>query len=123
MALHAGSGIDWREDRLPSLATLGAREFAVVLLIAVWQHLSSAAREAAIARLAELIAPGGALLMSLRHGPGSPDRPVYPCDPAETIGQARALGLDLLHRQEAPSLQDGNKALGVTWTWLAFGRG
>jgi SAM-dependent methyltransferase len=123
MALHRASAIEWIDDRLPSLAALEGREFAGVLLIAVWQHLMPAAREAALARLAQLIAPGGVLLMSLRHGPGAPGRPVYPCDPAETIGQAEALGLDLLHREEAPSLQEGNKALGVSWTCLAFRRG
>jgi SAM-dependent methyltransferase len=123
LALHGASGIDWIEDRLPSLEALESCEFAGVLLIAVWQHLMPAAREAAFARLAQLIATGGVLLMSLRHGPGAPGRPVYPCDPAETIGQAEALGLSLLHQEEAPSIQEGNRTLGVTWTWLAFRRG
>jgi SAM-dependent methyltransferase len=122
MALHAGRGIDWIDDRLPGLTNLRDRTFDGVLLIAVWQHLPLASREAAMARLAAMIAPRGVLLMSLRHGPGAPGRPVYPCDPAETTGQAAGLGLSLLHREEAPSLQEGNRALGVTWTWLAFRR-
>ena len=75
-----------------------------------------------MSRLAAITAPGGVLLISLRHGPGAPGRPVYPCDPAETTGQAARSGLTLLHRQEAPSLQEGNRAMGVTWTWLAFRR-
>jgi hypothetical protein len=91
-------------------------------MIAVWQHLPSTARDAAIARMTALMAPAAVLLMSLRHGPGAPDRPVYSCEPAETIMQAEALGLNLLHREEAPSLQEGNRVLGVTWTWLAFRR-
>lgn len=120
VALHAGRGIEWIDDRLPALAGLDGRTFDGVLLIAVWQHLPFASREAAMTRLAAMTAPRGVLLMSLRHGPGAPGRPVYPCDPAETVGQAAALGLGLLHREEAPSLQEGNRAMGVTWTWLAF---
>jgi SAM-dependent methyltransferase len=122
MALHPECGIGWTDDSLPGLAALGARTFDGALLIAVWQHLPFASREAAMARLAAIIAPRGVLLMSLRHGPGAPGRPVYPCDPAETIGQAARLGLGLLHREHAPSLQQGNRDLGVTWTWLAFRR-
>ena len=123
MALHAACRIGWVDDRLPDLTSLQDRTFNGVLLIAVWQHLPFASREVAMARLAAMIAPGGVLLMSLRHGPGAPGRPVYPCDPAETAGQAAELGLRLLHREEAPSLQAGNRAMGVTWTWLAFRAG
>lgn len=122
MALHGGQGIEWIDDRLPGLADVRDRTFDGVLLIAVWQHLPLASRRAALARLAAMVAPGGVLLMSLRHGPGARGRPVYPCDPAETIGQAEWLRLGLLHREEAPSLQEGNRAMGVTWTWLAFRR-
>jgi hypothetical protein len=58
--------------------------------------------------------------MSLRHGPGSPARPCFPCDPDETIAGAAGAGLVLVARREAQSVQQVNRDLGVTWTWLAF---
>ena len=120
MSLHAGEEIQWVDDSLPALAALGERVFDGVLLIAVWQHLPFESRCAAIVRIANMMAPGAVLLMSLRHGPGAPDRPVFACDPAETIAQAEQAGLVLLHREEAPSVQAANRARGVVWTWLAF---
>lgn len=121
-ALHFDQPVEWMDDRLPGLPSLEGRAFDAVLLVAVWQHLPFASREAAMARLATMTASGSVVLMSLRHGPGAPDRPVYPCDPGETVGQAARLGMTVLHREDAPSLQQGNRAMGVTWTWLAFRR-
>jgi hypothetical protein len=59
-----------------------------VTLCGVWQHLEEDARDIAIANLAEITAPGGMLVMSLRHGPGVAGRRVFPIDPDETIEAA-----------------------------------
>ena len=120
MTRHADRPIHWIDDSLPALSAMGERVFDGVLLIAVWQHLPFECRRAAVVRLAQMLKPGAVLLMSLRHGPGAPDRPVFACDPAETIAQAAQEGLTLLHREAAPSLQEANRLLGVVWTWLAF---
>ena len=60
--------------------------------------------------------------MSLRHGPGAPGRRVFPVDPDMTIGLAQGWGLQLQRRRDAESIQPDNQAMGVTWTWLAFGK-
>lgn len=75
-----------------------------------------------MANLSGMIAEGGLLILSLRHGPGAPDRPVFPVRPEETIADAGRSGLILLRRAEADSVQPGNRAMGVRWTWLAFGK-
>jgi hypothetical protein len=73
--------------------------------------------------LATLAAPGARLILSLRHGPGSPMRPCFPCDPEETIASAQAAGLQLIGRRPADSVQQKNRDAGVTWTWLVFDQG
>ncbi|WP_126172287.1 class I SAM-dependent methyltransferase [Altericroceibacterium xinjiangense] len=120
--LHARTGIEWIDDRLPQLPSLEQRRFDAILSVAVWQHLDRNGRAEATTRLAHLLEPDGVLLLSLRHGPGASDRPVFPCDPLETIGDAARTGLRLLKRTEAESLQPGNRATGVSRTWLAFAR-
>ena len=123
--LHPSPRISWVQDRLPELRQVQAMEepFDLITLVGVWQHLALGQREAAIPTLAALAAPGARLILSLRHGPGAPNRPCFPCDPGETIAAAQAAGLRLVRRVVAPSVQQQNRDAGVTWTWLAFDKG
>lgn len=113
----------WLDDRLPELAETQRRApFDLVLLSAVWHHLDADARAVAMRSLSTLVAPGGLLVLSLRHGEVTPERGLYTIDPDETCADATREGLTLLRRAEAPSQQPMNTASGVTWTWLAFRR-
>jgi SAM-dependent methyltransferase len=122
-ALHSSRNIMWLDDRLPHLrAVRGYGCFELVTLCAVWQHLPDEERTIAIPSLATIIAPGGVLVMSLRHGPGARGRKVFPVSPDMTVEMARACDLRLLRRQDAKSVQARNRAMGVSWTWLAFAK-
>lgn len=119
--LHPAANIKWLDDRLPHLVAVPTSgSFDLVTLCAVWQHLTDADRAIALPRLATMIAPSGILIMSLRHGPGAIGRRVFPVSSDMTIELAYACGLHLLRRQEAHSVQKGNQAMDVSWTWLAF---
>lgn len=122
-ALHPSSDIVWLDDRLPQLNAVKAdAAFELVTLCAVWQHLTDEERKIAIPSLARIVAPGGLLIMSLRHGPGAPGRRVFPVDPDMTVEMAQACGLRLERRRATKSIQAANQARGVSWTWLAFNR-
>lgn len=121
-AARCGPAVRWIDDRLPDLASLGDTRFDGILLSAVWQHLDAGDRAVALPRLAGLLAGGGRLILSLRHGPGAASRPVFPCEAQETLGQAVAAGLIVERQVAAPSVQAKNAAAGVTWTWLVLAR-
>jgi SAM-dependent methyltransferase len=121
MALHDAPAIRWLKDALPALERVPAGlSFDLILLCAVWQHLDEDARGPAMRRLTELTAPGGTMIMSLRHGPGAANRPVFPVSPEQTIDDAERSGLRLLRRRRTESVQAENRANGVFWTWLVF---
>ena len=122
MALHPSPRIDWRDDRLPDLRGLRGRDdrFDYVLLTGVWHHLDAAQRAAAMPALAGVTAPGGRLVLSLRHGPGAAGRPVYPAPPEATIAAAQRVGFRLVRQRQAASMQEANRMTGVSWTWLVF---
>jgi SAM-dependent methyltransferase len=121
MKLHEAPNIRWLKDALPALEHIPAgRRFDLVLLCAVWQHLEDGERRAGMRRLAGLTAPGGKIIMSLRHGPGAANRPVFPISPEQTIEDAERCGLRLLRLRRTESVQAENRANGVHWTWLAF---
>ena len=108
-------------DRLPSLRTVRGR-YDLILVNGVWQHIDPVDRAPALARLAGLLADGGRMVLSLRHGPGHPDRPVSGIDASETLAQAQDCGLSVLRQCEKQSLQKTNQNADVRWTWLVFER-
>ena len=60
----------WLDDELPELKKLRTvgHKFNLILLSAVWMHVSSNKRERAFRIISELLAPGGILVFTLRHG-------------------------------------------------------
>jgi SAM-dependent methyltransferase len=119
MAMHPSPLIEWLDDGLPDLAILLARgeQFDVVMLSAVWMHLDERQRRRAIPNVAALVRAGGAMIMTLRHGPVPPGRRMFEVSAEETIGLAQPVGFRcVLNRQAESSLRQP----GVTWTRLAF---
>lgn len=65
-----GLKVKWLNDALPTLSVITKQEvsFDLILLSAVWMHIPQSARARAIRKLANLLKPGGKLVISLRHG-------------------------------------------------------
>jgi SAM-dependent methyltransferase len=121
-ALH-GDMVQWLDDRLPALAeTAHHGPFHLVLLCAVWHHLDTADRASTMRSLARITAPGGRVILSLRHDRGAPGRGSYPAPAEEAIDLACAAGFELTHRAEAGSVHAESRARGVRWTWLVLTR-
>jgi SAM-dependent methyltransferase len=62
--------VKWLEDSLPALNVITKKEisFDLILLSAVWMHIPPSERARSIRKLANLLKPGGKLVISLRHG-------------------------------------------------------
>jgi SAM-dependent methyltransferase len=125
MALHPSPRIEWLNDSLPDLALLLGRgeKFDVVMLSAVWMHLDQAQRREAMPNLASLVQPGGVMIMKVRHGPVPVGRRMFEILPEETIELARMQDLQPVLNVRTESSQERNRAIGVTWTNLAFVKG
>ncbi|MEW6644373.1 MAG: class I SAM-dependent methyltransferase [Pseudomonadota bacterium] len=122
MARHRSDAIEWRNDSLPELATLAgdAGCFRLVLLSAVWMHLDADERRRAMPRVAALLAAGGVLILSLRHGPVPDGRRMFAVSAEETTSLASAADLRPVLIQTIASAQPANRLAGVTWTRLSF---
>jgi len=120
MKLHPSPRIEWLADRLPSLALVRARGeiFDAVLATAVWMHLDESERAEAMPASASLVAPGGVLILSLRHGPIPPGRRMFDVPAEETIALAGREGLACVVNAITGSVQA--RQPDVTWTRLAF---
>jgi SAM-dependent methyltransferase len=111
--LHAG--LRWISDRLPDLSSTHRLGFAfdLILMSGVWMHLPAAERPRAFRKVVTLLKPGGLLIMSLRHGPGDPERPTFPTSLGEIEQLARDHGLAVVRALERPAAL---ATPGVTWT-------
>ncbi|WP_018684644.1 class I SAM-dependent methyltransferase [Actinokineospora enzanensis] len=114
-SLH-GTAIEWLDDSLPELGAIQGR-FDLILLSAVWMHLADFERLAAMGRLATLLAPGGRVILTLRHGPVPPGRRMFDVSVAETIALAEPLGLRAIHHSETADIQGRRD---VWWTSLVL---
>lgn len=117
--LHAGKAIAWIDDGLPDLPVLAAAggRFDLVMLTAVLMHLDAGERTRAMARLAAHLAPGGRLVMTLRHGPVPAGRRMFDVSGEETLALAGRHGLAGLF---SATRADMFGRPGVSWTVLAL---
>jgi SAM-dependent methyltransferase len=113
--LHASQAIEWIDDALPILPRLTRRgeRFDLILLTAVWMHLDEGERQAGMATLAGLVAPGGQIIMTLRHGPVPRGRRMFEVSGAETAALATQAGLQV---NLLASRQDAQQRADVSWT-------
>lgn len=118
MAIHADVSITWLDDNLPALSSVQGKAFDLVWMSAVWMHFLPAEHAAMMPVIAKLVRPGGALMISLRHGPLPEGRRMFEVGADETIALARASGLEIARSGDFPS----SHAPGVTWSRLWFRR-
>jgi SAM-dependent methyltransferase len=117
--LHPSAHIAWLDDGLPQLAHVVARRqtFDLILLTAVWMHLDPHERQQGMAILASLVAPGGSIVMTLRHGPVPSGRRMFDVGYDETVLLAEPVGLRPIFRAVRQGLFGRTD---VHWTILAL---
>ncbi len=122
-AAHGSPRIEWLDDSLPELACLAGRgdRFNLVMLTAVWMHLDASQRRRAMSTVARLVGAGGALILSLRHGPVPTGRRMFAVSADDTIALASREGLALTLRLDNQASVFARTD--VTWTRLAFAKG
>ena len=90
--------ITWYQDYLPLLTQTQAlkKKFDLVLLSAVWMHLSPSERLVSMRNIACLLNAGGRLIITLRHGNFNDGRSAYSVSATEVSELAKANGLLVL---------------------------
>ncbi|WP_317930143.1 methyltransferase domain-containing protein [Halioxenophilus sp. WMMB6] len=91
---NSHANVCWLDDTLPELKRVRAlgQRYNLILISAVWMHLSPPQRARAFRIVSELLAPGGLLVMSVRHGPDD-GRQFFDVPIGELQAQARERAL------------------------------
>jgi len=114
--------IQWLNDSLPLLKALENDSFCfdVILVSAVWMHLSPINQCKSLERLMPLINPNGLLVITLRIGNFDDGRTAYPFNVDELIEQAKQNRLAIkVNNISNDKMQRSN----VTWQTLVFKKG
>ena len=113
-----GLNVKWIEDSLPALSNVTKQEvsFDLILLSAVWMHIPPSDRPRSIRKLANLLKPGGKLVISLRHGQTDEEckqrKMHYVC--ADELKQL-ATDIGLFTKLETPKEEDKLGRNHVSW--------
>ncbi|MCE0555467.1 class I SAM-dependent methyltransferase [Motilimonas sp. E26] len=93
-----GLNVNWLQDSLPDLHAVTKQEisFDLILLSAVWMHIPQSQRERSLRKLANLLKPGGKLVISLRHGPSGDARNMFDVCSDQLTQLATRFGLTTL---------------------------
>lgn len=110
----------WLSDSLPDLAKVRrlGLSFDLILLCAVWMHISPAAHQRALRKLATLLAPRGRIAINLRLGAPDTERAMYEVSLPELAGLAQQFGLRIVHTSDS---QDKLGRNDVSWTNVVLG--
>ena len=116
------ANVIWQDDGLPELKSLrtAGHRFNLVLLSAVWMHVSENKRERAFRIISELLAPGGILVFTLRQGSDvqeNLERGFYPVSSGELEKFARHRALV---REFYEGSEDHLARSNVRWETLVF---
>ncbi|MGI9328078.1 MAG: class I SAM-dependent methyltransferase [Pseudomonadales bacterium] len=116
--IRRSQNLEWLDDSLPNLSKLLDRgeTFDLVMLNAVWMHLDKRQREVGMRNIARLTRSGSRVVMSLRHGPIPNGRRMFDVSGDETVQLGRQHGFKSLFNAHSPSIQEENRAAGVSWT-------
>jgi len=122
--LNPSRAITWLDDALPQLKGVARPPdgFDLIVCFAVLMHVPPSELGGAIGRVANLLAPSGKILISLRHGPLPDGRGMHPVATLGVITLAEQAGLRCTLCEAHPSHQAANRALDVVWTWLLLER-
>ena len=93
-----GLNVRWLQDSLPDLTTVTKQEvsFDLILLSAVWMHIPETQRSRSLRKLANLLKPGGKLVISLRHGPSGDERNMLDVCSDQLLHMSKEFGLSPL---------------------------
>jgi SAM-dependent methyltransferase len=115
---YTTANIRWFKDQLPLLATVPkSQTFDLILLSAVWMHLTPQEQTASWPQLIKHLRPDGLLVFTLRAGEFKDGRSSYTVDPQQLSESAHSNGLRLV--KSSTNFDKLNRE-NITWQTLVF---
>jgi len=114
-----GDKVTWKSDTLPELSSLNKNTFDIILVSAVWMHLTKEQQRQSLSRLSTLLNDNGILVITLRHGDFDDGRAAFDVSATRLTSDEKRLGLSLMHSYNDT---DQLNRPDVFWETLVFTR-
>mgnify|MGYP000079561020 CR=1 FL=1 len=114
-----GDKVTWKSDTLPKLPSINENTYDVILISAVWMHLTKEQQHQSLSRLNALLNDEGILVITLRHGEFNDGRKAFEVNGERLIEEAKAFGLTVFHIDKDT---DQLNRPDVFWETLVFTR-
>ena len=92
-----GDKVTWKSDTFPELSSLNENTYDVILISAVWMHLTVKQQSQSLSRLSTLLNDNGILVITLRHGEFNDGRKAFDVNGERLIEEAKAFHLTVFH--------------------------
>lgn len=92
-----GDKVTWKSDTLPKLPSVNEKTFDVILISAVWMHLTKEQQSQSLSRLSTLLNDEGLLVITLRHGEFNDGRKAFGVNGERLMEEAKAFHLTVFH--------------------------
>lgn len=114
--------VKWFQDSLPALDTVSRQEvrFDLILLSAVWMHITPEDRSASLSSLKELLTPNGKIIITLRHGKSGDARIMHQVSIEELQALSCHIGLSIIEHTELEQDKLGRNQVQWQTTILAL---
>ena len=118
---HSNYSIQWMKDGLPGLQKIRRLrlKFELILLNAVWMHITPKHKEESFDTLINLLSEGGKLMITLRHGTSPDKRIMHPVCKKELIHFSETKKIELLLDIKSDDLFGRT---GVSWETIVYCR-
>lgn len=114
-----GDKVTWQSDTLPELSSIDENTYDVILISAVWMHLTVKQQSQSLERLSTLLNDDGILIITLRHGEFNDGRKSFGVNAARLIEEAKGFHLTVFHTDNDT---DQLNRPDVYWETLVFTR-
>lgn len=92
-----GDKVTWKSDTLPELSSLNENSFDVILISAVWMHLTKEQQRQSLSRLNALLNDNGILVITLRHGEFNDGRKAFEVNGQRLMEESKSFHLTVFH--------------------------
>lgn len=92
---YTSPNITWINDSLPQMSEIKKtnKKFDLILVSAVWMHLSDVEQDKSLETLYRLLSNNGKMIITLRLGPPEPERNINSVNTQHLINSADSIGL------------------------------
>lgn len=114
-----GKKVNWLTDTLPELSLLKQNTYDLILVSAVWMHLTAEQQIKSLKRISALLNIEGVVIITLRHGSFDDNRKAFQVNATQLIKDGSRFGLKLVQHDKSTDKLNRRE---IYWETIVFNK-